>query len=70
MHKWGHTWWMLSYILVLILCLFPADFRGRGGFGGDRGFRGRGGRGGGYGGKMGGRSVLNFGTSQCIGDQL
>nr|XP_056720825.1 TATA-binding protein-associated factor 2N [Euleptes europaea] len=32
------------------------DFRGRGGFGGDRGFRGRGGRGGGFGGKMGGRN--------------
>ncbi|XP_015263533.1 PREDICTED: TATA-binding protein-associated factor 2N isoform X2 [Gekko japonicus] len=31
------------------------DFRGRGGFGGDRGFRGRGGRGG-FGGKMGGRN--------------
>ncbi|XP_034995378.1 TATA-binding protein-associated factor 2N isoform X4 [Zootoca vivipara] len=30
------------------------DFRGRGGFGGDRGFRGR--RGGGFGGKMGGRN--------------
>ncbi|KAJ7309010.1 hypothetical protein JRQ81_008295 [Phrynocephalus forsythii] len=35
------------------------DFRGRGGYGGDRGFRGRGGRGGGgggFGGKMGGRN--------------
>uniref|UniRef100_A0A8C3PWU9 TATA-box binding protein associated factor 15 n=1 Tax=Chrysolophus pictus TaxID=9089 RepID=A0A8C3PWU9_CHRPC len=35
------------------------DFRGRGGYGGERGYRGRGGRGGdrggGYGGKMGGR---------------
>ncbi|XP_054064707.1 TATA-binding protein-associated factor 2N isoform X4 [Rissa tridactyla] len=36
------------------------DFRGRGGYGGERGYRGRGGRGGdrggGYGGKMGGRN--------------
>ncbi|XP_017684431.1 PREDICTED: TATA-binding protein-associated factor 2N isoform X3 [Lepidothrix coronata] len=38
----------------------PGDFRGRGGYGGERGYRGRGGRGGdrggGYGGKMGGRN--------------
>uniref|UniRef100_A0A674K8N8 TATA-box binding protein associated factor 15 n=1 Tax=Terrapene triunguis TaxID=2587831 RepID=A0A674K8N8_9SAUR len=40
------------------------DFRGRGGFGGERGYRGRssrgGDRGGGYGGKMGGRHAFFF----------